>query len=82
MRDNRLVRKKAAGKGNDQCYASGVCQGAGPSETQVVFCPKCKKKHYSAYRVPGVRPAPDSYKVYFDLRQALEVHEGRTKPAY
>ena len=136
MRDNRLVRKKAAGKGNGQCYTSGECQKTGLSETQVVFCPKCKKKHYSAYalmnefvncecgysfyafadkglhnlsrdhydikskdlvrfvfqscgwkkkltyRVPGVRLAPDSHKVYFDLRQALEVHEGRTKPAY
>ena len=49
MRDNRLLRKKAAGKGNDQCYASGECQKTGLSETQVVFCPKCKKKHYSAY---------------------------------
>ena len=49
MRDNRLVRKKAAGKGNGQSYASGECQKTGLSETQVVFCPKCKKKHYSAY---------------------------------
>lgn len=31
------------------------------------------------YRVPGVRLAPDSHKVYFDLRQALEVHEGRVR---
>lgn len=33
------------------------------------------------YRVPGVRPAPDSRTVYFDLRKALEVHEGRVKEA-
>lgn len=33
------------------------------------------------YRVPGVRKAPDSHTVYFDLRQALEVHEGRTRVA-
>ena len=31
------------------------------------------------YRVPGVRQAPDDHTVYFDLRKALEVHEGRTK---
>ena len=33
------------------------------------------------YRVPGVSPAPDSHTVYFDLRKALEVHEGRVKEA-
>ena len=33
------------------------------------------------YRVPGVRKAPDSHTVYFDLQQALEVHEGRTRVA-
>ena len=42
----------------------------------------CGWKKKLTYRVPGVRLAPDSHKVYFDLRQALEVHEGRTKPAY
>ncbi len=31
------------------------------------------------YRVPGMREAPDGHTVYFDLRQALEVHEGRVK---
>ena len=49
MRDNRLVRKKAAGKGNGQCSAHEIYQEPGPSDTQVVFCPKCRKKHYSAY---------------------------------
>ena len=42
----------------------------------------CGWKKKLTYRVPGMRLAPDSHKVYFDLRQALEVHEGRTKPAY
>ena len=42
----------------------------------------CGWKKKLTYRVPGVRLAPDIHKVYFDLRQALEVHEGRTKPAY
>ena len=42
----------------------------------------CGWKKKLTYRVPGVSLAPDSHKVYFDLRQALEVHEGRTKPAY
>jgi glycosyltransferase involved in cell wall biosynthesis len=42
----------------------------------------CGWKKKLTYRVPGVRLAPDSHKVYFDLHQALEVHEGRTKPAY
>lgn len=42
----------------------------------------CGWKKKLTYRVPGVRKVPDSHVVYFDLRQALEVHEGRTKPAY
>lgn len=33
------------------------------------------------YRIPGTQYAPDSHLVYFDLRKALEVHEGRTKAA-
>lgn len=33
------------------------------------------------YRIPGVREAADSHTVYFDLRKALEVHEGRVKEA-
>lgn len=33
------------------------------------------------YRIPGERYAPDSHTVYFDLRKALEVHEGRVTPA-
>ena len=49
--------------------------------TRFVF-QSCGWKKKLTYRVPGVRLAPDSHKVYFDLRQALEVHEGRTKPAY
>ena len=42
----------------------------------------CGWKKKLTYRVPGMLSAPDSHRVYFDLRQALEVHEGRTKPAY
>ena len=33
------------------------------------------------YRIPGERYAPDSRLVCFDLRRALEVHEGRVKEA-
>lgn len=31
------------------------------------------------YRIPGIRYSADNRLVYFDLRQALEVHEGRVK---
>lgn len=41
----------------------------------------CGWKKKLTYRVPGVKPSPDSRKVFFDLRQALEVHEGRVKEA-
>ncbi len=39
----------------------------------------CEWTKKLTYRVPGVRETPDSHTVYFDLRQALEVHEGRVK---
>ena len=29
------------------------------------------------YRVPGEKYAPDSHLVYFDMRQAYEIHQGR-----
>ena len=41
----------------------------------------CGWKKKLTYRIPGERLAPDSHTVYFDLRQALEVHEGRVKEA-
>ncbi len=33
------------------------------------------------YRVPGEKYAPDSHLVYFDMRQAYEIHQGRMKEA-
>lgn len=33
------------------------------------------------YRVPGEKFAPDSHLVYFDMRQAYEIHQGRMKEA-
>ena len=41
----------------------------------------CRWRKRLTYRIPGVKSAPDSHQVYFDLRQAMEVHEGRTKAA-
>lgn len=41
----------------------------------------CGWKKKVTYRIPGVSAAPDSRTVYFDLRKALEVHEGRVKEA-
>ncbi len=41
--------------------------------------PSCGWARKLTYRVPGVRESPDSHTVYFDLRQAPEVHEGRVK---
>ena len=39
----------------------------------------CGWKKKLTYRIAGVQPAPDSHLVYFDLRQAFEIHEGRMK---
>lgn len=33
------------------------------------------------YRVPGKKYSPDDGLVYFDLRQAYEIHQGRMKEA-
>ena len=33
------------------------------------------------YRIPGVKSSPDYHQVYFDLRKAFEIHEGRMKEA-
>ena len=41
----------------------------------------CGWRKKLTYRIPGVRQAPDSRTVYFNLRKALEVHEGRVKEA-
>ncbi len=41
----------------------------------------CGWKEQLTYRVPGVKMESDSHIVYFDLQQALEVHEGRVKEA-
>ena len=37
----------------------------------------CGWKKNLTYRIPGEQIAPDSHTVYFDLRKALEVREGR-----
>lgn len=39
----------------------------------------CGWKKKVTYRIPGARKDADSHTVYFDLRQALEVHEGRVQ---
>lgn len=41
----------------------------------------CGWKKKLTYRIPGERFAPDSHLVYFNLRKAMEVHEGRVKEA-
>ena len=37
----------------------------------------CGWKKELTHRIPGELALPDSHTVYFDLRKALEVHEGR-----
>ena len=41
----------------------------------------CGWKQNLTYRIPGERYAADGHLVWFDLRKALEVHEGRMKVA-
>ena len=41
----------------------------------------CGWKKKLTYRIPGKQMEPYSHAVYFNLRNALEVHEGRVKKA-
>ena len=42
---------------------------------------QCDWQKKLTYRIPGVKYAPDSGLVFFDLRKAYEIHEGRMKPS-
>ena len=42
---------------------------------------QCGWQKKLTYRIPGVKYAPDSGLVVFDLRKAYEIHEGRMKEA-